>query len=233
IPDTVRKLILFSDSTIGQNRNSIVSAMFLTLLEMHCSIKSIEHVFLEAGHTRLEVDSKHSVIERSKQHVDKIHVPSDWYDLVRKLGTSTKNFPNGRFHVVEMKGEFCDFHALFKGPLIKRTTTTTNDKFVWLSTPLLRYDANKPGKVFFKKNIRDTGYGCLDFQRTGKAGAYSAGHLQKYVKKIYLSPLPVTESKKKDLMKLLKLLPPSCHEFYRSITCDASQSDSDLNSESE
>ncbi|KAE8740529.1 hypothetical protein FOCC_FOCC013956 [Frankliniella occidentalis] len=228
IPDTVKKVVLFSDSTVSQNRNSIVAAMFLTVLQMHCSVRSIEHVFLEAGHTRLEVDSKHSVIDCNKNNVDKICVPSDWYELVRSIGSSNKEFPNGRFKVVEMKGEFYDFQSLLKGPLVKRTITTTKDKFNWLTTPLLRYDVNKPGKVFFKGSLGDNGYGCLDFQRRGKAGEYSAKNLQASLKPIYQEPLPVSTQKKKDLMKLLKLLPPRCHDFYKSISSsDAITDDKD------
>ncbi|KAK3926364.1 hypothetical protein KUF71_014611 [Frankliniella fusca] len=220
IPNNVKKIYLFSDSTLGQNRNSTLSAMFLTLLQMHSSIRTIEHIFLEVGHTRLEVDSKHSVIERKKDHADKILVPSDWYNLVRRIGASSTHYPNGRFQVTEMKGEFYDFQSFLKGPLVRRTVSTVNEKFVWLATPLLRYDANKPGKVFFKKALEDKGYGCLDFQRAGKAGAYAAGNLQKHLKHLYPAPLPVSVKKKKDLMKLLPLLPASCHDFYKSIPAD-------------
>ncbi|KAK3927604.1 Tyrosine-protein phosphatase non-receptor type 14 [Frankliniella fusca] len=234
IPASVKKVVLFSDSTIGQNRNSIVSAMFLTLLEMHSSVKTIEHVFLEAGHTRLEVDSKHSIIERSKNHVDKICEPADWYELIKGIGVSDKDFPNGRFKVTEMKGDIYDFQSLLKGPLVKRNTTTTDEKFVWLSTPLLRYDANKPGKVFFKKNLKDVGYCCLSFQRSGKVGAYSAQHLQPHLKRLYTSPLPVSENKKKDLMKLLKFLPQRCHDSHKSIkSSTATESDEESNCDSE
>ncbi|KAK3924122.1 Phosphoglycerate kinase, chloroplastic [Frankliniella fusca] len=228
VPDTVKKVFLFSDSTVGQNRNSIVAAMFLTVLQMHASVKTVQHVFLEAGHTRLEVDSKHSVIERKKSHADKINTPEDWYKLVSNLGASNKDYPNGRFKVIKMKGSFYDFQSMLKGPLVRRTLTTTNDKFVWLSTPLLRYDANSPGKVFFKSNLDEEGYKCLDLKRGGKAGKYSAEHLQNHLKILYNQPLPISASKKNDLLKLLRFLPPSCHEFYKSIeTNEAVESDAD------
>ncbi|KAE8738917.1 hypothetical protein FOCC_FOCC015595 [Frankliniella occidentalis] len=229
IDETVKKVILFSDSTVGQNKNSILSAMFLTLVQIHCSIQSVEHVFLEAGHTRLEVDSKHSVIERKKDHVDKVNVPSDWYNLVRSIGGG--NNPNRRFRVVEMAGEFYDFQSFYAGPLVRRTVTTTGDKFVWLETPLLRYDANRPGKIFFKTNLEHLAYGCLSFQRSGKAGEYSAQNLRSALKVLYKSPLPITVEKKKDLLKLLPLLPPSCHDFYKSIKTTDDPSDNDLDSD--
>ncbi|KAK3924596.1 hypothetical protein KUF71_012729 [Frankliniella fusca] len=106
IPDTVKKIVLFSDSTTGQNRNSILAAMFLLLVQIHASIQTVEHVFLEVGHTRMEVDCKHSIIERKKLHIDKINVPSDWFDLIRKLGEPTPQYPLSRFSVTEMKGEY-------------------------------------------------------------------------------------------------------------------------------
>ncbi|KAK3915775.1 Fanconi anemia group M protein [Frankliniella fusca] len=205
-----------------------MKVLVFDLEQMHASVKTVQHVFLEAGHTRLEVDSKHSVIERKKSHADKINTPEDWYKLVSNLGASNKDYPNGRFKVIKMKGSFYDFQSMLKGPLVRRTLTTTNDKFVWLSTPLLRYDANSPGKVFFKSNLDEEGYKCLDLKRGGKAGKYSAEHLQNHLKILYNQPLPISASKKNDLLKLLRFLPPSCHEFYKSIeTNEAVESDAD------
>ncbi|KAE8737387.1 hypothetical protein FOCC_FOCC017150 [Frankliniella occidentalis] len=217
IPETVKKVVFFSDSCSGQNRNSIVAAMFLTMVQMHTSVQTVEHVFLEAGHTRMEVDSKHSVIERKKKHCDSIYLPSDWYNAVRDLGAPSEQYPLGKFVVTEMKGQFYDFEAFLKGPLVLRHVTTQKEKFLWTTTPLLRYDANKQAKVFFKKNLQDKGYCCIDFQRRGKAGAYAAENLAHYIRRCHLNPLPISKEKKTDLMKLLPLIPTSAHEFYKSL----------------
>ncbi|KAK3917941.1 STAM-binding protein-like A [Frankliniella fusca] len=217
IPDTVKKIVLFSDSTTGQNRNSILAAMFLLLVQIHASIQTVEHVFLEVGHTRMEVDCKHSIIERKKLHTDKINVPSDWFDLVRKLGEPTPQYPLSRFSVTEMKGEFYDFQSLLKGPLVLRQHTTLKQKFSWMTTPLLRYEAKHPGKVFFKKSLQEKGYSCLDFKRRGKAGEYDAANLSRHRKRLHVKPLPISKEKKNDLLKLLPLIPTSAHDFYKSI----------------
>ncbi|KAK3924786.1 Adenine deaminase [Frankliniella fusca] len=196
VPDTVKKIVLFSDSTTGQNRNSILAAMFLTLVQVHASVASVEHVFLEVGHTRME-------------------------------------YPSCKFAVVEMKREFHDFQALLKGPLVLRQITTTKEKFSWMTTPLLRADANRPGTVSFKRNLQEVRFLCLDFQRSGKAGEHSAGHLQRYLKRCHhLQPLPISKEKKADLIKLLPLIPSSAHEFYNSIPTHAgNESDQATSSE--
>lgn len=217
VPDTVKKVYIFSDSTSGQNRNSILAAMFLTVLQVHQSVSSIEHVFLEVGHTRLEVDCKHSVIEGRKAYANKISTPNDWYNVVRSLGAPSKHFPNGRFAVTEMQGNIYDFKSLLTGPLVKRTKSVTKEKFNWFATPLLRYDRSKPGKVFYKKKHSDKGYCCVDFQRRGKAGEYAAQNLFRMLKLCYPEPLPISKEKKKDLLGLLNLLPKEAHEFYQSI----------------
>lgn len=43
--------------------------MYLWLLEKVPTLKEINHKFLLAGHTHMEVDGKHSVIERAKKQI--------------------------------------------------------------------------------------------------------------------------------------------------------------------
>lgn len=79
VPINVSNLILYSDSCAGQNKNLHVSVMFMAALERNPNLLIIDHTFLEPGHTHLECDVDHSVIERKKKHTCvKIHHPRDW-----------------------------------------------------------------------------------------------------------------------------------------------------------
>lgn len=65
LPDTVTKLILWSDSCIPQNRNSHMSIALINSK----NITEITQKFSEPGHGNVqEVDSVHSLIERNLRH---------------------------------------------------------------------------------------------------------------------------------------------------------------------
>jgi len=68
LPNNIKTVILYSDFCAGQNKNSFISAMFFTILEKKTSIQQINHKFLVPGHTHMECDSDHSLIEKQKKH---------------------------------------------------------------------------------------------------------------------------------------------------------------------
>lgn len=67
MPPEVKSVILYSDTCGGQNKNSNMIAMFMYLLKMHPTIETIDHKFLIAGHTHLECDSDHTLIEKKSK----------------------------------------------------------------------------------------------------------------------------------------------------------------------
>nr|CAH7728807.1 unnamed protein product [Callosobruchus chinensis]CAH7732680.1 unnamed protein product [Callosobruchus chinensis] len=58
---------------------------YFVLLEKNPNIKCISHKSLTKGHTHLEADSDHSIIERERKKIPqlKIITPWDWQQLVR------------------------------------------------------------------------------------------------------------------------------------------------------
>lgn len=65
--ENLRKIILWSDSCVPQNKNSIMSVALQTFLQSEDSknVIEIEQKFCEPGHSNLqEIDAVHSVIER-------------------------------------------------------------------------------------------------------------------------------------------------------------------------
>lgn len=109
MPPEVKHVIFYSDTCGGQNKNSNVISMFMFALSKHPTLETIEHKFLIPGHTHMECDSDHSLIERkSKRSPFPIEHPRDWYQLVRTAGKE-------RFEVVVMQQEdMLDFSDLFK-----------------------------------------------------------------------------------------------------------------------
>lgn len=122
-----KKLIMYSDSCPGQNKNSIVTAMLMLVVKLSPQLQSIEHKFLVPGHTHMEADTDHALIERKKKQTSMdIHLPRDWYQLVRTASNKT-----AKFTVIEMTRDmFYDFNIFSKQCYTLRKTNTDNEKFV-------------------------------------------------------------------------------------------------------
>ncbi len=97
LPERVNHVVLISDGCCGQNRNSTLSTCLRDL-----SIKRkivIEQLFLEKGHTMMEADAAHSLLER-KFNAHNVYAPQDYLYLMRQTR------PEKPFEVEEVKFSF-------------------------------------------------------------------------------------------------------------------------------
>lgn len=233
IPSSVTRIVIFSDACTSQNRNSHVSAMYLSALQEHPSLQSIEHIFLIPGHTHLEVDNKHSVIERFKDNQDKISHPDEWYSLVEAAGMSDPNFPDGKFIVVRMLKKFFDFAHLLKGPLILRLNTVNGNKFNWLDTNWFKYTKNRLGLVEVRSSYNeDAHFDQLNFLRRGTKPS-TLQPLRPFLNKCFTKRQAISEEKKKDLISLLPYIEEKYHQFYRDLPTSSLVQDVDPDLEHE
>lgn len=69
LPVDVKNITFWSDSCFGQNKNSFVALMFAMFVSTVDNIETIDHKFLVPGHTHMECDVDHSVIERKKKEL--------------------------------------------------------------------------------------------------------------------------------------------------------------------
>ncbi len=229
VPDAVKELYLFSDCCSGQNRNSIVSAMLQTVLSLKPSINAINHIFLVPGHTRMECDTKHSLIERQKKKVAEISVPKDWYDLVRSTGSDN-------FKVTEMSDKMFNFDSLTSkdGPLIMRDKKEDGSKMYWTKTVWFRYE--EPGLVQVKSSYNVS----LQYEQLNMIRGTSKN---RKLKKNWWNILPklhpgnkISKEKKENLLSLLQYIDTKHHDFYRNLVVDINieqETDPDLPSENE
>lgn len=106
----VNTIIFYSDSCFGQNKNSIVALMFSIFALTTENIDYIDHKFMIPGHTHMECDIDHSIIERKKKKTSiQIHHPRDWYQLVSSAGNKTQ------FKVYEMlQDSILDFNSIIR-----------------------------------------------------------------------------------------------------------------------
>jgi len=105
----VKKITLWSDACVPQNKNSAMAFAISTFLSSHASIEQISQKFGTPGHSSVqEVDNIHSQIEQCMRKTE-VHSP---VALLRLLKQVNMRKP---FVVIEMsEGMFFDFHSKAK-----------------------------------------------------------------------------------------------------------------------
>lgn len=86
---TYNEFILWSDGCGYQNRNLVLSNALLKFATE--KKKRVTQKYLERGHTQMECDSVHSVIERKLRNRD-IHVPAEYAAVIRGARSSPKPY---------------------------------------------------------------------------------------------------------------------------------------------
>lgn len=177
-------------------------------------ISSIEHKFLIPGHTRMEVDSDHSLIERAKKRTTmNIHHPRDWAQLIRSVGKP------GKFTVIEMaESNFYDFSDFMKQNFVMKKFNEANIKFVWADVKLLRFDKTLFPCLKYKTNLQADDFCAISLAKRGKS----------YDLQVLAQNLPnckganfISIEKKNDLISLLPYIDSSYHDYYRNLKTKA------------
>lgn len=203
---SVERIIFYSDSCAGQNKNSFLASMFLLFVYNSDTVDSIEHKFLTSGHTHMECDTVHAAIERNKKKTSmKIHHPRDWMNLVQS--TSKK------YKVIEMnQQDIYDFSLTAKTKFVFRKVATNEVKFSWRHVKWLKYTKDI-GIIQFKNTLDEEEpfqilkikkRGINDFQLNNTSLCYT-------------TPIQITKAKKKDIIDMLDLVDPIFHDFYKNL----------------
>lgn len=206
---TVKRVVLYSDSCMGQNKNSFVASMFGIVVANSNSIDTIEHKFLTPGHTRLDCDMVHSVIEKcAKKSTVGIFHPRDYYRLVENCSR--------KFKVKELKREMIfDFGLIAKTKFTWRKTDEQGNRFSWLKVRWLKF-TKQFGRMKYKNSNRDDEpFKVLTFLKRGVCAVPKSHFCNAYD-----GPNPISVAKKRDLEQLLPYIDPEVHEFYRNLTTD-------------
>lgn len=213
----IKHIIFYSDSCPGQNRNSYISTMFMTFLyTMNNQVKTIDHKYLIPGHTHMECDVDHSVIERKKKKTQtKIHHPRDWYNFIRSVGVKKK------FSVIEMeKEDFIDFSGLLKKKFLWRSRCENAETFIWKNVKWLRYEKENFGRILYKTSLdQSEPFKILNISKRG-ISAIVTSDLE-----IIKEEIKICSKKKKDLLEILPLIDPGFHLFYKNLPTEQMAAD--------
>lgn len=117
----IEEVTTWTDNCAGQNRNMVVVMAYLWLMKMI-------HKFLLKGHTHMECDHVHAMIEKKKKKLKTMEIasPRDWIQFVKTCAGKNP------FHVHEMKiDDMKDLSILSKssGPLVNRKKNDSGNDF--------------------------------------------------------------------------------------------------------
>lgn len=197
--EQVKEIILWSDGCTYQNRNSILSNALLqcSVLKNVCIIQKI----LEKGHTQMNCDSVHSVIERKIRNRI-ISVPADYVNIIE---TARKNpMP---YNVIYLEHTFFKAYSQLKYYSSIRPGKKAGDPVV-TDLRALKYNGSDL-TIEYKLKMTDDTWQSIP-QRPGKFSD------QKPVS-LYTTAPGIQKDKYDHLQELTKVLKADYHLFYKNL----------------
>lgn len=206
----IENLIIWSDNCPCQNRNVMMMMNYFWLLNKCPSLKTITHKFLLRGHTHLEADHVHGLIERTlkKQPTMAIVTPWDWQQLIRTSGVTVYNMN------VE---DFKNYEVLYSNqgaPFINRKLNADKESFLISSVVWLEARVSAPGIIYYKTDFTQENFKTVNLKRKQRKESIDC---PRELPAIRNTPKGVPKKKHDHLMILLQWVPLQFHDFYRNI----------------
>lgn len=215
--DTHDRIVLWSDSCIGQNRNIKTVLSLLKLVQStDIKAKSIEMKFLVSGHTYLPNDADFAVIESNAKKIQHIYSPNDWINIIATCKRKEQ------FRVVKMTHfDFFSTKSL-ENNVCNRKTNTAGKPVNWLQMRWIKLERSKPWVIQYKNNFDENfGFENINIRKKGKVMLLNSVSQSL----LYPETRAITKEKKKDMIDLLKYIPPVYHTFYKNLKTVSSQKD--------
>lgn len=195
--ETFDKAIIFSDGCTYQNRNRVLATALRYFCVKHG--KCIEQKILERGHTQMEVDSAHAMIERKLKNKD-IFSPTDYFQIIRAART------NPRPYEVKTLDHtfFMDFENFGKGA-VKSIKPSKTENVTDMCA--LKYDQD--GSLAYKLNFSEE---WQELSLGRQSCLPESGPNRKYTTR-----RKIKKSKFQHLQSLKSVLPSEVHPFYDAL----------------
>lgn len=193
-------IIIWSDGCGYQNRNQILSSALLEYAIQYK--KTIQQKFLIKGHTQMEVDNVHALIEK-KSKGRNIDLPSDYITVTEEARLTTPLKARLLHH-----GDFRNYNdpRFFRYNSIRPGKSVGEDTVHDLR--MLHYDPN--GTISFKVDFDN------DLKPLPRKPQKPALSYQK-LKPLYHEELKISVKRYNDLQDLKIVLPSKAHAFYDNL----------------
>lgn len=192
-------IIIYSDGCGYQNKNAILSnALLCYSVENNVTIYQ---KYLQKGHTQMEVDSVHALIERKLKNAS-IYLPSDYV----RITESARRPP------YEVKEVTFDLIKDFSKPIVYKSIRpgrTSSDPQV-NEIKILKYTPD--GKIQAKTSF-DGPFLDIPTTRNSAKNAQSV----KDFPNLHNQKLKIPEQKYKHLQELKAVIPKDCHPYYDNL----------------
>lgn len=201
--DGSKPIIIWSDGCTSQNRNKTLSNALLSYSEE--KKVEIEQKFLVKGHTQMEVDSVHSLIERKLKNKS-IHLPSDFLRITKEARCTPEPY-----RVKELTFDFTKNYGgknLLVYDNIRPGKKPTDPKVTHIRA--IKYNN---GKIYTKTNFDE------DFKTLPHRARKPCSPLSTFPQ-MFNSPLKIQRRKWQDLQELKSVIPSDCHLFYDHLPYD-------------
>ena len=220
LSETVSEIYVWSDNCPSQNRNMIMVVAYFWIMHNYPNIKIINHKFLLRGHTHMEVDGDHSLIERERKKTPflKIMTPWDWQQLAR-LCCRSKPFNAINMELVDFK----DFKTLYNtgtSPFTARKKTLQGSDFLLSRVVHLQIRSNDIGLLFFKTDFMENSFECVDLKRTSRRASFPT-----MLPLLHAEGNVISTKKYNHLQSLLQWVPSEFQNFYKNLRHSDNASD--------
>ena len=206
----VKDVEAFCDGCGGQNRNRGVMGMIVSFVQKASNLKRVKITFLLKGHTYMQVDSAHSVIENNVKGIP-IWAPSQWAGMIQ---SAVKDPKKRKYEVVPLTQDMVlDWKGL--GELM----FPQSKKVRWSDVRQAEANIMFPNALFVKFGMQETGE-MVNVAR--KKGRGATGFVYREPQRLYEEELSISKAKKNDLMALCRqgIIPRMFHAEYSALRCE-------------
>lgn len=217
VPETVKRLILWSDSCGGQNRNIKIILILKCVLEENKFLESIQLKFLISGHSFLPNDSDFGDIECAIKRQQKVYSPQDYANIIK--GCRKKN-PIGVSFL--KKDDFLCTGKIEK-QITNRKKDVKEDKINWFLIKEIKIEQDKPYSIFIKNVHNAADYSEVNIKkRQGRPTNSSNSNFLQNLEQLWPNGKPVAQAKLDDIESYMYLIPAADQPFYLHLTGDPS-----------
>lgn len=194
--DSGKPIVIWTDGCTYQNRNCVMSSALLKFSINNNII--LEQKYLERGHTQMECDSVHAVIEKKlKNRV--IHLPSDYVAVAKEARTNPRPY--------EVKYLSYDFFSDYASDKLCSSIRPGSMKVTELRC--LKYLPE--GKIMYKCNFSE------DYKELPQRLKALKKNPRYVPPRLYNNPIKIKTTKWQHLQQLKDVLPKECHHFYDNL----------------
>lgn len=209
------EVTIWSDNCAGQNKNVHIIMCYLWLLKNIPNLKIINHKYLMKGHTHMEVDGVHSIIERKKKRQPQFSImtPWDWQQFIRSCSSD-----KAPMEVINMSRE--DFKNLLilqegtSAPFVHRKKGDLGQSVPYSEIVWMQLKEEDYGTMYYKISFQPEEFEKVSLIRNRRR---ELDITLPALQPIRLDCKPITTPKYHDLQKALQWVPPIFHDFYTNL----------------